>query len=102
MLTTSEFIALKAQIKAEMLRRNSYGSLAAYGGSDYDFTNTPTSGNPIYTEQGQKIVDLALLIKDIDGMANVKKGDVIPRGIDNLADIFSTYATESMYSSTSS
>lgn len=36
----NRFTELKAKVKAEMLRRNGTGSVASYGGTDYDFTDT--------------------------------------------------------------
>ena len=38
MLTAEEINSLKAKVKAEMARRNGYGSLESYAGADYDFT----------------------------------------------------------------
>ena len=44
MLTAEEINSLKAKVKAEMARRNSYGSLEDYAGADYDFTQNPVGG----------------------------------------------------------
>ena len=63
MLTASQMNTLKSKIKAEMARRNGYGSLSEFSTSTYDFTNNPTSGGAIYAEQGQKTIDLLLKIK---------------------------------------
>ena len=101
-LTASEFIALKNKIKAEMARRNGYGSLADYAGSEYDFTTTPAAGQPILTEQGQKVVDLALAVTDIPGLVKVKKGDKIPDKLDDLEDIVDGWAAEPIDGSSSS
>ena len=64
-LTASEINSLKTKVKAEMNRRSGYGSLTSYGSSSYDFTTSPTSDAKILTEQGQKVRDLLLQIKDI-------------------------------------
>ena len=39
MVTAQQANELHAKIKAEMLRRNGHGSLASFGGSNYNFTN---------------------------------------------------------------
>lgn len=71
-LKPSEMQQLKDLIKAEMARRNGYGSLSTvgdygrtegygaasglkdtiidYSSSEYDFTHEPTAGQPIYKE----------------------------------------------------
>lgn len=50
----NEFITLKAAIKAEMQRRKYTNSLAAYGGTAYDYTKTPAVGDAIYEEHYTK------------------------------------------------
>ena len=55
-MTAGEIVALKAKVKAEMLRRSYNGSLTAYGSTSWDFTNTPTVGNTVLAEQGKKII----------------------------------------------
>lgn len=52
--SASDFMALKEKVKAEMLRRCHEGSLAAYGGDDYDFT--AEKGTQILAEQVNKII----------------------------------------------
>lgn len=49
-MTASDINALKARVKAEMLRRKYTGSLTGYAGSSYDYTNTPASGVKIAAE----------------------------------------------------
>ena len=46
------FRKIKERIKAEMARRNGFGSVQTYSSSTYDFTTSPSSGNKIMTEQG--------------------------------------------------
>ena len=82
MLTAEEIKSLKAKVKAEMSRRNGYGSLSEFGGADYDFAAEPAAGGVIAAEHGQKTVDLLLKITDIDGLVLVMKGDVIPDQVD--------------------
>lgn len=49
-----DFINLKAKVKAEMLRRSYSGSVAAYGGTAYDYISPPTSDGPIRGEYLEK------------------------------------------------
>lgn len=56
MITAEELITLKAKVKAEMARRNGYGSLEKFAGTDYDFTVTPKSGETILAEHGKKVI----------------------------------------------
>lgn len=77
-MNTSELKELKAAIKAEMQRRNGFGSLAEYGTSTYDFTVTPVKDGKIRPEYGQKTIDLMLKIKDYPGLKLVVADDPIP------------------------
>lgn len=54
-LKAERFTALKAKVKAEMLRRNQSGSVAAYGGSSYDYTVKPASGKVLLQEHLDKL-----------------------------------------------
>lgn len=54
MITPDRFTALKAAIKKECQRRAHTGSVATYGGTDYDYTNVPASGKAIAVEHFQK------------------------------------------------
>lgn len=53
-LLSQDVIALKAKVKAEMLRRSYSGSVAAYGGAAYDFTTPPANGGPVLGEHLKK------------------------------------------------
>lgn len=56
----NDFITLKTAVKAEMQRRKYQDSLATYGGTAYDYTHTPTAGEPMYEEHYKKnVVPLA-------------------------------------------
>lgn len=87
---------LKTKLKAEMLRRNglgpsnklytptaAFGSMTAYGGSQYDFTHTLTKDGKIYSEYGKKTVDLMLQIKDYPDLAKTEEGKPIPKGFND-------------------
>ena len=76
-ILASEIVAIKARVKAEMLRRDKIGSLTAYGGSDYDFTVTPIAGNPILPEHFNKIIGPMNAMVDT-GLSEVASGDPIP------------------------
>jgi hypothetical protein len=54
--SASDFIELKKKIKEEMLRRCHTGSLAAYGGSEYDFVETPQVGGRLTVDQANKVI----------------------------------------------
>lgn len=77
-MTAAQVNELKAKIKAEMLRRNGHGSLAAYGNASYDFKTTPVADDWIWTEQGQKTVDLILKIEDFGDLFFARKHENIP------------------------
>ena len=53
-IKASDINALKAAVKAEMLRRNLNGSVASYGGAEYDFSNTAATNNPLFREHYDK------------------------------------------------
>lgn len=55
-ITASDFISLKARIKAECERRAYNGSVASYATSAYDYTVTPTSGDVPLPEHFNKII----------------------------------------------
>lgn len=55
LIDASRFTALKARVKAECLRRSYTGSVASYGGSDYDYTNAPASGVIAAEEHYEKL-----------------------------------------------
>ena len=77
-MRASDLKDIKAAIKKELLRRNGYGSVASYGSSTYDFVRTPTVGQPIYKEFGEKTVDLLLKITDYKDLKPTKTGELIP------------------------
>ena len=54
-ISAERFTALKAKVKAEMLRRNQSGSVAEYGGAAYDYTNAPAAGRVIQKEHIEKL-----------------------------------------------
>lgn len=53
-LLTADALNLKARVKAEMLRRSYSGSVAAYGGTAYDFSTKPVNDGPVLGEHLKK------------------------------------------------
>lgn len=51
----ARFAALKSRVKAEMLRRSASGSVAAYGGADWDYKNAPAAGRVLEKEHIEKL-----------------------------------------------
>ena len=82
-LTAAQLNSIKQRVKAEMARRNGYGSLAEYAGSAYDYSDVPAKDSIIIEEHGKKAVDLLLKIEDIPNLQNVNQGDKITSGLDN-------------------
>lgn len=56
LILASDFIALKARIKAECARRQYNGSVAQYASATYDYTVSPESGNAPLPEHYNKII----------------------------------------------
>ena len=53
----SDFVDLKARVKAEMNRRCRNGSLVAYAGTNYDYTTPLEAGGKINLEHVNKIIE---------------------------------------------
>lgn len=86
---------LKAKIKAEMQRRNGYGSLTSYAGTAYDFSTAPAKDVKILEEHGKKTIDLILRIEDYKDLKLAKKENPIPKAFDeNLYKEIDRLATE--------
>ena len=76
-ILASDLVAIKARVKAEMLRRNQVGSLTAYGGSSYDYTVTPTAGGKILPEHWNKLITPMNAMVNT-GLSTVSSGQKIP------------------------
>lgn len=100
-LSPTDMINLKAKIKAEMIRRNGYGDISTFGTSTYDFVTPPVLNKVVIVEQGQKVVDLALKIKDIPNLKNIAKNDIV-HALDIVNSNFTNYANETMEGGVSS
>ena len=104
MITASELNSLKTKIKNEMARRKYDGSLVDYSGSSYDFSTTPSSGNKILLEHGEKTINLMLKVQDVGNLRNVATGEKIPSSFDydTLNSKVTAWASESLTGSSSS
>lgn len=56
LIEAQRFTDLKARVKAECQRRSYTGSVASYGGTDYDYASAPASGVKIAQEHYEKLV----------------------------------------------
>lgn len=94
-------IGLKIVIGNEMGRRKGYGSLEEYSGTDYNFSTAPTKTGIIRAEQGEKTVNLLLMIKDITGVNKTQEGKILPNA-EGIINALMKYTTETMEGETSS
>ena len=76
-ILASDFVSLKARVKAEMNRRCRSGSLTSYAGTNYDYSVTPASNEKILPEHLNKLTTPVNAISDC-GIAEKQSGDVIP------------------------
>lgn len=106
MITAEEFIELRDKCKQEFKRRScsAWGSLSEYADTDYDFDTEPSAGTAITAEQGQKVIDPLLEIKDFDNLTKkIEAGDLIQAGVDSsLLDAVDSLSTESTTSTSTS
>ena len=70
----SDFIALKARVKAECARRKYTGSVETYASSKYDYTVTPTDGGLVLPEHVNKLITPLNAIAST-GLTTKKTGD---------------------------
>ena len=97
-ILAAELIALKAKIKAEVLRRNQSGSVAAYGGTAYDYvsgTDTPVAGQVIKPDAYNKIVTPTLAINNVGSHATIATGGVI-RALGDVNTKVTAWATRAL------
>ena len=92
----NELVTLKRRIKAEMQRRNGlgpsnrfwmpsqpFGSMTEFADSRYDFLHTPMRDAKIYSEYGEKTVDLLLKIRNYNDLQPTQEGVPIPTGFNS-------------------
>ena len=76
-ILASDFVSLKARVKAEMNRRCYSGSLTSYAGTSYDYSVTPASNGKILPEHLNKLTTPVNAISNC-GISEKQSGDVIP------------------------
>ena len=76
-ILASDFVSLKARVKAEMNRRCRSGSLTSYAGTSYDYSVTPVSNGKILPEHLNKLTTPVNAISNC-GISEKQSGDVIP------------------------
>lgn len=69
MISAERLVALRAKVKAEMIRRSNSGhgenaSMRRFATSDYDYNISPVTGGDITDEHIQKIIDPLLNVAD--------------------------------------
>lgn len=94
LITPNRFIELKAKVKTECQRRQYVGSVASYGGTDYDYSISPTSGGKIIREHYDKNADpLNAITGNFSSKSSViKEQDIadMEASVTNLATIDAT------------
>ena len=100
-ITSEKLNELKTKVRNEMKRRGATehsASLTQYGGSSWDYSNTPKAGSPIIDEHVQKIIDPLLHVNDFlyDNSLKANQSgiemsiDRAEKFVDSLAKISST------------
>ena len=96
-ILASDFISLKARIKAECARRKYNGSVASYASSQYDYTITPSAGDAPRPEHYNKIIIPfnAITGRNLSTKAN---DDIIP-SLEDVSDTLETLEATDVRSS---
>lgn len=76
-ILASDFVSLKARVKAEMNRRCRSGSLTAYAGAAYDYSVVPANGVIVKPEHLNKLVVPINAISP-SGYTEKAAGDAVP------------------------
>lgn len=76
-ILASDFVGLKARVKAEMNRRCRSGSLTAYAGTAYDYSVVPANGAIVKPEHLKKLVVPINAISP-SGYTEKAAGDAVP------------------------
>lgn len=87
-ILASDFINLKARVKAECARRQFNGSVASYASSSYDYTIQPTDGGIPLPEHLNKIIIPLNAIND-SGFNQTQKGYLV-RNIESAQQLLTT------------
>ena len=97
LILASDFVSLKARVKAEMQRRSYYGSLASYAGTAYDYTEVPAGDKVIKTEHINKLVTPMNAV-NTSGYSTKSAGDIIPE-LETLNVKLTAYEKTAIYGS---
>lgn len=73
----SDYVSIKARVKAEMNRRCRSGSLTAYAGTSYDYTVAPSVKGTAKVEHYNKIIIPLRAINTTDGAEVVSKDTIM-------------------------
>lgn len=76
-ILASDFVSLKARVKAEMNRRCRSGSLTAYAGAAYDYSVVPANGVIVKPEHLNKLV-IPINAISPSGYTEKAAGDAVP------------------------
>ena len=82
-MKASDLKDIKEAIKAELKRRDGYGDVSSYAGTQYDITTYPKAGEKIKSEYGQKTIDLLLKITDYKDLSKAQAGKCLQHLIEN-------------------
>lgn len=88
-INTDRFTAIKSRLKTEVQRRQYVGSVSSYGGTAYDFTNSPKQGASIDQEHYNKIIE-PLNAVNPEGIPNMVQNGT---PIENQLDVFDAKLT---------
>lgn len=94
-ILASDFVSLKARVKAEMARRIYRGPLTSYAGTDYDYTTVPAAGGVIKTEHVNKLITPINAIAP-SGYTEVSSGDPVA-ALKALNDSFASHEGKAYY-----
>ena len=95
--TATSFEELKTRLKNEFSRRNKNGSLT----DSTDFSLQAITNNTVNGGVGAELIDRALSIEDISGLALVLPGDLLP-DLSSLSTSLSKWESESLDSASTS
>ena len=91
----SDFVDLKARVKAEMARRTYQQPLNSYAGTEYDYTTVPAAGGVIKTEHVNKLITPINAIAP-SGYTEASSGDPVA-ALKALNDFFASHEGKAFY-----
>lgn len=97
-IMASDFVSMKARVKAEMNRRKYVGSLTSYAGTTYDYTVSPASNGVISIEHANKLI-VPINAINSSGYSEKKAGDIINE-LDTLNIKLTAHEKQALYGAT--